>query len=314
MAARVGETGRVLAFEPLPACRQTLAQELHDYYPELAPILSISPYALSDFSGETEFVVATEALAYSGLKERKYDWPTPVVRIPVQVRTLDALCADLPSLRFMKIDAEGGEYHILKGAARMLARFRPVVTFEFGMNSLEGYDLTPADMAWFWAEQGYKLYDILGNLLTNEFFELSAQHQLVWDYVAVPHEQAAVEATVVEVLRRPPAWHRVTTHLDMAEHNANVGKTVPRLVGFRGLKRWLARWVARLIIATTQVITRPQRACNRALLHSVRGLVTLLRRQEREAAQQAARITELETLVRELSRRLERQQGPGRAT
>jgi FkbM family methyltransferase len=91
MAQRVFPRGQVLAFEPLPACRQILTQEIAAYYPELAKVIHIYPYALADFAGDTEFVVAKDALAYSGLKERKYDWPTSLERIPVQARRLDDL-------------------------------------------------------------------------------------------------------------------------------------------------------------------------------------------------------------------------------
>src|ERR687883_147168 len=91
LAERVFPGGRVLAFEPLPACRQALAEEVAAYRPELAGVLAIYPYALSDFTGETEFVVARDALAYSGLKQRKYDWPTRLERIAVAVKRLDDL-------------------------------------------------------------------------------------------------------------------------------------------------------------------------------------------------------------------------------
>jgi FkbM family methyltransferase len=129
MAEKVFPTGKVLAFEPLPMCRKSLEKEIADYFPELARVLTVHPYALSNFTGTTEFVVAKDALAYSGLKERQYDWPTKLERIPIGVWQLDDLCRDLPSVRFLKIDAEGGEFDILQGAVQTLRRCRPVVAF-----------------------------------------------------------------------------------------------------------------------------------------------------------------------------------------
>src|SRR5947208_2926539 len=100
MAECVFPRGKVMAFEPLPQCREYLGQVIDDYRPELAECVETMPFALSDHDGETEFVVARDALAYSGLKTRRYDWPTRLTRIPVQVRTLDDMCMALPSLRF----------------------------------------------------------------------------------------------------------------------------------------------------------------------------------------------------------------------
>jgi FkbM family methyltransferase len=305
MAERVFPHGKVLAFEPLPVCRQDLVREAAEYRPELSSVMTLYPYALSDYRGETQFVVAQEALAYSGLKERPYDWPTKLARIPVEVRTLDEFCLDLPSLRFIKIDAEGGEYHILKGGAQSIRKFRPVVVFEFGAVTLQNYRVTPKDMAHYWIDQGYKTYGIVGNYLPEEDFIKSSYAQAIHDYVAVPAEQATLERSIVEVLSRPPAWRRVSTHLDMADHNASAVGEVPLLLGFRPLQRRLVRRVAALIVRGTQVITRPQRACNRALVRAIRSLVQLLRQREQDEAGQDLRIVDCETRIGDLTRRLE---------
>ena len=149
MAERVLPSGKVFAFEPLPMCREILAEKIAQHPRGLSSVITIYPYALSDFDGEAEFVVAKDALACSGLKERKYDWPTRLDRIIVKVRKIDSLLLDLPSLRYIKIDAEGAEYHILRGTIGCLQRFRPLVCFEFGVSGLAEYKITPRDMGTF---------------------------------------------------------------------------------------------------------------------------------------------------------------------
>src|SRR5262245_38128077 len=91
----VAPGGRALAFEPLPQCRATLERLLADHHDDLKDVLSIQPYALADYSGDSEFVVARDLLSYSGLKPREYDEPTRIERIPVAVRRLDDLCLEL---------------------------------------------------------------------------------------------------------------------------------------------------------------------------------------------------------------------------
>jgi FkbM family methyltransferase len=307
MAEKVFPDGKVLAFEPLPMCREVIAKELQEYDADLARILTVYPFALSDRSGTTEFVVAKDALAYSGLKERQYDWPTQLERIPIEVRRLDDLCQALPSLRYLKIDAEGGEYHILKGAEQTLQRCRPVVAFEFGANSIAAYGITVAEMARFWSEQNYKVFGITGMPLSETDLEVYAAMQIFWDYVAVPAEDSALQRTVANVLGRPPGWERVTVHLDATEHNlSRLG--IPPSLGIHGIKRWLAQRAAALITYATRVVIAPQRASLRSLMRSLRALLHILRDQERAAAWHSARVAELASAVDALSQRLQLQQ------
>jgi FkbM family methyltransferase len=307
MAEKVFPAGKVLAFEPLPMCRAGLEKEIAEYRPELAHILKVHPYALSDFAGHTEFVVAKDALAYSGLKKRQYDGPTELEHIPIDVKRLDDMCENLASVRYIKIDAEGGEYHILKGAVRTLQRCRPAVAFEFGVNSLAEYKVTPLQMAQFWTDQRYKVYDIRGTYLTEQEFVVSAERQLVWDYVAIPAEDVGLQRTLVGILSGPPDWHRVSTHLDNADHHVKMADGVPRFVGFRGIKGWLVKRLAKLIIHGNQFVTGPQRACNQSLLYSGRALLKIVRDRAQEAACQGAKLAELAGQVTEMRQQLMRQ-------
>ncbi len=189
MARCVAPTGRILAFEPLAPCREALALRFEVELFDLRPLVTVHGCALGDASGESEFVVARDAIAYSGLQERVYDVPTAVERIPIEVKRLDEFTRDLGSLDYIKIDAEGGELHILRGASATLARFRPVVTFEFGASSIGEYGITVLEMADFWIEREYQIFDILARpLTTREVFADSATGQQVWDYVALPEE------------------------------------------------------------------------------------------------------------------------------
>ena len=304
MAEKVFPAGRVLAFEPLPMCRAGIEREVADYRPELAHILKVHPYALGDFTGKTEFVVAKDALAYSGLKKRQYDGPTELEHIPIEVKRLDDMCETLPAVRFIKVDAEGGEYHILKGAVRTLQRCRPVVAFEFGMNSLAEYKVTPAQMARFWAEQGYKVYNILGAWLTEPEFVASAEMQHVWDYVAIPAEHVGLQQSIVTILSRPPDWHRVSVHLDNADHHTKMAENVPSIVGFRGFKGWVVKRLAKIIIHVNKVVSGQQKGCNQSLLYSTRALLKILRDHSHESARQSAKLSDLTSEVAELRQQL----------
>jgi FkbM family methyltransferase len=181
MSEAVSPGGRIVAFEPLHFVREDLERAVGDNKD-----VSVQPFALADREGEEEFVVAVDLPAYSGLRTRIYDAPTRLERIRVQVRTLDGLFADMDRLDYIKIDAEGGELGILRGASGLIERLAPVVTFEFGANSLGGYGLAVEDMANYWLDKPYAIYDILARRLDPQQFAESAIRQEVWDYVALP--------------------------------------------------------------------------------------------------------------------------------
>jgi FkbM family methyltransferase len=202
MARCVAPTGRILAFEPLPMCREYLAAAFDQRCADLRSMVTVYGCALGESSGPAEFVIARDAIAYSGLKERVYDVPTAVERVPIDVRRLDEFAQILTSLAYIKIDAEGGELHILRGASGTIARFRPAITFEFGANAIREYGVSVLEMADFWIERRYRIFDIVGRPLgTREAFTDSATRQQVWDYVALPDEDNQLVERVLPELR-----------------------------------------------------------------------------------------------------------------
>lgn len=204
IARRVTPGGRVLAFEPLDGCRAQIESGIRGA--GLESTVSVFPFAVGAENAETEFVVAVDAPAYSGLRERVYDSPTRLERRPVLVRTLDAFTPDVTHLEYIKIDVEGGEYDVVRGARSTLLRLRPVVSFEFGLSSFEKYGISGLDMARLWTELRYTLFDIRGRrFFAAEEFAASAIRQEVWDYIAVPTERTSEAGSMREAVSRPAA-------------------------------------------------------------------------------------------------------------
>ena len=143
--------GKHFAFEPLP----DLYEELKTKY---GNVCTVYPYALSDSNGETEFNYVITNPAYSGIKKRQYDRPNEEdTLITVQKRKLDDLIpADL-AIRFIKIDVEGGEFGVLRGAQRILATNHPVIVYEQGKGGADIYGTEPGDFFDFMTSAGYKI-------------------------------------------------------------------------------------------------------------------------------------------------------------
>lgn len=137
---KLSPNGKHYAFEPIPY----LFNQLENKYRNRA---AIYPYALSDKNGETTFQLVKNAPAYSGISKRKYAIAHPdIEEIKVELQTLDDVIPREVKIDFIKIDVEGGEFGVLKGAKELLKRNLPVVTFECGMGASDYYGTNPLDL------------------------------------------------------------------------------------------------------------------------------------------------------------------------
>jgi FkbM family methyltransferase len=153
--------GKKIGFEPIPELHQFLVSK----YSRFANI-TISPVALYDKQGETTFQHVLNAPAYSGIRKRKYDGKhVEIDQITVNTARLDDLIpADL-RIDLVKIDVEGAEFRVMRGAVNMLKRWRPVVIFEFGLGAADFYDSNPQDLFKFLqAECSLKITTLKGYL------------------------------------------------------------------------------------------------------------------------------------------------------
>ena len=131
--------GHHFAFEPIPFLYQDLVKKFQN-------IATIYPNALSDEKGTTTFNLVKNAPAYSGLKQRHYDIDNPEIEIiNVEVETMDDLLGD-NRIDFIKIDVEGGEFGVLKGAKNLLKKNLPTILFECGKGASDYYGTQPADI------------------------------------------------------------------------------------------------------------------------------------------------------------------------
>ena len=181
----VGNSGKVVAFEPLPDKFESLKSN----YVSSNVILVNS--ALSKQNGVADFIFAEGSPEESGLKQRIFNSPAithPKV-IQVNVQILDNFIAELNSLSFIKIDAEGGEIDCLLGSENVLTQFRPVVSVEYGSPSYSAYGLTGDALFEFCEKRGYIIYDIFLRRLKELSQWRKAVDSIYWDFLCVPAER-----------------------------------------------------------------------------------------------------------------------------
>lgn len=136
---RLAPRGTHFAFEPLPG----LYAGLRATFGSVANV-RLHDYALSDVAGTTSFQHVVSNPAYSGLRQRRYDRSHEQVQeIRVTTQLLDQVVPEHVPIRFIKVDVEGAELQVLKGAAATIRKNRPVIVFEHGLGGADYYGTRP---------------------------------------------------------------------------------------------------------------------------------------------------------------------------
>ena len=174
---RLAPRGRHIAFEPVPASHAALAAAF--------PAADVRHAAASDEDGETEFVVVPDEPSFSGMRERTYPREMRTERVRVRTERLDtALPADYVP-RFLKIDVEGAELQVLRGARETLRRHRPIVWFEHGAGAADHYGTKPAEVhRLLTGEIGMRIFDADGNGPYSETDFDAVFSAPMWNFVA----------------------------------------------------------------------------------------------------------------------------------
>lgn len=138
-ARLIGESGRVVAFEPNPWNAARLRQNL-DHNPHLAGRVQVESCALSDRDGEAEFVCSDDvessdsSCSYVGgsLPPLEAGIYARFRRQPVPTACVDTLLAQgrVPPPHVLKIDVEGAELLVLRGGRGFFTKYRPLLLIE----------------------------------------------------------------------------------------------------------------------------------------------------------------------------------------
>ena len=165
MSELVGPSGEVHAFEPQKDVIEVLRSAL-----EATPGVHLVNAAVSDAPGwATVRVPKILGIAPEPARASIQSVPTPngpPSAGTVQLVTLDDYCAGFERLDFVKVDAEGHDAAVLRGARRTLSRYRPIVQVE----AMEVDDAVRRG----WSTFGFRPYVVVHGALVE--YDLAAAH------------------------------------------------------------------------------------------------------------------------------------------
>jgi FkbM family methyltransferase len=131
-ANRVIKSGKIYAFEPLPSVRQTFEDHIRLNSKLMGNNnISILPFAVADAEKQVQFsnnIMQTDGNTY--IKESPV-FSSAKNKITVQCYSVDDLLQqgyDKPDI--IKIDAEGHELNVLKGAIEIIGKSKPPIAIE----------------------------------------------------------------------------------------------------------------------------------------------------------------------------------------
>src|SRR4030095_7798724 len=112
---------RIIAIEPVPEKASYLAQKFGQ--------VEVHNCVVGESQGEVKFFIDLKRPGFSSLAEIKGS-KGAVIEITVMMRRLDDIIADSANVDVVKIDVEGAELGVLRGASNLISRCRPVILFE----------------------------------------------------------------------------------------------------------------------------------------------------------------------------------------
>jgi FkbM family methyltransferase len=141
--------GRHMAFEPTPYKHAWLK---HKY-----PDVEVRPEAVSDSTGDAEFFHLPNHSGFSGLHQQgDADWKRESFK--VKTTRLDDVVGDR-AIGFIKIDVEGAEPLVIRGAERTIRKWQPHLIFECSLLGLQNFGWTPEQMYhYLTGDLGYALF------------------------------------------------------------------------------------------------------------------------------------------------------------
>jgi FkbM family methyltransferase len=185
-ASKVGPSGRVFAFEPSPRERKRLK---HHIYLNRYRNVSVFDFALGESEGSADlFVVQGTETGCNSLRPPDVEQPVQPVRVPVKV--LDEVLRDgrISNVDFIKLDVEGAELGVLRGATQLLSGPRqPVILCEVQDLRTAPWGYAAKNIIEYVCNFGYSWFELDENGATHPLPMGSSKYD--GNFIAIPNDR-----------------------------------------------------------------------------------------------------------------------------
>lgn len=173
---KVGSTGKVYAFEPAKWANYRLRKNIELNYRTNIEVIN---KAVSDHSGYCDFHICEDD-AYNSLGNNP-------MRVVKDIKTIEVISIDefvsqkgLSHVEIVKIDTEGADYLVLKGAKKLLSSPNPPVVFcEYNRDIKNGFNHNLNEFEEYIKSFNYQLYEIKENQLVVFNSAISSSSEII---------------------------------------------------------------------------------------------------------------------------------------
>lgn len=171
MAHLVGPNGRVVSIEPSPGnIRYLKAHVAANGFGDRVRIIEAACCAgdagelmLEVVGNDLSSIENGPQLKGLGLNRNPIDGERPRTQIKVQSTSLDSVCAELNlEVDVLKVDVEGAEVEVFRGARACLSKFRPRIIFGFHPFAFQDPQEARSELKGIFAEAGLHVEDSSG--------------------------------------------------------------------------------------------------------------------------------------------------------
>lgn len=186
---RVGPTGRVLSFEPLPSMRRRITENL-----ALNGMGNVTLHgvALSNTVGEATFYEGPQG--HKGISSmRPIGEASSILQVPTM--SLDEIADKTPSVKLIKIDVEGAEQLVIEGMQSLLAQHHPYLIIEITDQYLKPFGHSAQGLSDSLCSLGYRMYKITPKGLIETSPDRAAdedQYNALFSQSTLPHSLYAL--------------------------------------------------------------------------------------------------------------------------
>ncbi len=189
IAKKIQQTGRVYSFEPTPSTFHLLNKTIKINHIEkiVIPIKA----AVSDTNSKTRFYVTDiEAHNSNSLVDNKRDYAKET-SVEVDLISIDSFIEqkNIKKINFIKIDAEGAEFSVLKGAKKTIETFHPLIILALHPGSITNFGDSLADIWDYIINNQYKIL-LNNNEIDKNYFIKQAG---LFDVFLIPHNRLSLK-------------------------------------------------------------------------------------------------------------------------
>jgi FkbM family methyltransferase len=189
---KIGSSGRVYAFEPSPRERKRLNQHIRL---NRCRNVSVFDFALGESEGNADlFVVQGTETGCNSLRLPDVAQPVRSVRVPVKVLDEVLREQEISAIDFIKLDVEGAELGVLKGATQLLrGPHRPVILCEVQDQRTAPWGYAAIEIIEYVCSFGYSWFELDETGATRPL--PAGEPHFDGNFVAVPKEYGEVLKT-----------------------------------------------------------------------------------------------------------------------